>query len=289
MSRLLDAIETGAMADGLTAPMLNLGINGQNGYAPDLTSYVNNAAYVRGQTIALLMEAPLAFQYLPDPDGATRTLKNLIETYPKSITGLNRGLTAEFSETAVSGGGEMQQDMINIRRERTIPVFGYVEKYGRPIQTFLEMLMLMLGMDPDTKVPGITTLTGEIPTDLLPDMISSTVLFIEPDPLNRYVMKAWLTTNMQPKSTGEIIAARDLTQDKEILDFTVEWTGISWSSLGVRQFAQSILDQISLTNADPFLSPAFIDGVQADVAAQVDVGYQANAEALGNTAVMSRG
>lgn len=288
MSRLVDTFQTGPMTDGITNPMLNLAYGGQFGFAPNIAQYVYSASYVSQNLICLLMEAPRAYQYLPDPQGMIIALKNLVETHPKSITGLQRGLRAEFAETAIGGGGEMQEDMTDMKRERSTISMSYVEKYGRPIQTFVEENMLLLGMDPDTKVPGICTLLGVKPTDLLPDMISSTMLFMEPDPTHQFVTKAWLTTNMQLKQTGDITAKRDLTSAKETNEFTLEWTGISQSGLGIRLFANALLNQINLANANPYLQAAFIEGVQADVAA-ANVGYQVGAEDLGSRAVVSRG
>lgn len=288
MSRLADSFQSGPMTDGITNPMLNLAYGGQHGFAPNYSQYVNSAAYVRRNLIALLMEAPLGFQYLPDPAGMTLALKNLIEVHPKSITGLQRGLRADFTDTAFGGGGELQEDLVNITRERSTPSFGFIEKAGRPIQTFIEEWMLLLGLDPESKVPGIATLLGTRPTDMLPDMTGATVLFFEPDPTMQFVTKAWLTTNMFPKGTGDIVGSRDLTQAMENLDFTIDFTGITSSNLGVRNFAQAMLNQIRLDNANPYLAPAFIEGVQADVAAAA-VGYQVGVEALGASAIASRG
>ena len=54
-------------------------------------------------------------------------------------------------------------------------------------------------------------------------------------------------------------------------------------------FAQSMLDSISITNANPYLRPAFVSPtngafVDADVAAQ-NIGYAAQTQNLGNTAL----
>lgn len=288
MSRLANTILTGAFTSGYSAPMVDVRQGGQQGYAPDLSQFVSNSAYVQRPLVALLMEAPVGFQFLPDPDFWVGALKALIEMHPKSISGLARGITLDFVENAVSGGGEIQQDVTDIKRARSAPSFTYVEKYGRPIQNFWEQMLLMLVGDPDTKVPGIATLGGARPTDLLPDMYSFTTLFFEPDPTFSTVVKAWLTTNMLPMSTGDITAKRELSSAMDTNEFTIEFTGLSQSSMGVMMFAQSILDQINMTNANPNLAPAFLEGIEADVAAS-DTGYIASAEALGSSAIASRG
>ena len=289
MARTTDAILTGQFTQGYSNPMVDLRIGGQQGYAPNLAQFVNNAAYVQRPIVALLMEAPLGFQYMPDPDYMVGALKAMVELHPKSITGLTAGLKADFSaENAVSGGGEMQQDITDMKRERTQVTFTWVEKYGRPIQAILYEWMTSLMLDPDTKVPAIATLAGNRPTDILPDMYTMTCLFFEPDPSFTTVVKAWLTTNMAPMSTGDIVGKRELSSAMEGLELAIEFTGLSQSTLGVRQLAQNILNNINLANANPNLAPAFLSGIEADVAA-ANNGYVANAEALGNSAVATRG
>lgn len=288
MSRVVDAILSGPFTEGYSAPMTDLRYGGQQGYAPNLTEWVSNQAYIQRPLICLLVEAPAGFQFLPDPDFYVGALKALFEQHPKSITGLNATIDVEWgAENAVSGGGEVQQDFTNVTRTRSTPTFTWIEKYGRPIQTYLQEWITMLLADPDTKVPGIATLPNVKPTDLLADMYAATALFFEPDPTQTTVLKAWLVTNMAPRTTGNIEAKRELSSSMEQLELSVEFTALSQSSLGVRMFAQAILDSINLANANPNLAPAFVEGIQSDVAA-INTGYIANAEGLGAAAVVQR-
>ena len=284
MSRLANAILTGQFAALSLTPMSDLRLGGQNGWAPNLAQFCNSQAYVQRNLVALLIEAPTGFQYLPDPAFMVGALKALIELHPKSISGLARGLETDWVENAVSGGGEMQQDNTNVTRARSVPSFTYIEKYGRPIQMFIEFWITMLLADPDTKVAGITTLPGVKPTDLLADVSTCTILFFEADPSNTTINKAWLTTNSMPKATGDITGKRDLTTAMESSELTVEWTGISQSSLGVRLFAQALLDSINYTNANPNLAPAFVQAISSTVLADPG-GYAANVQTMGASAV----
>ncbi len=285
--RLANALLSGPFTNGYDAPMLDVRAGGQNGYAPILTEWVSNQAYVAKQMICLLIEAPRGFAYLPDPDFWVGALKALVERQPKSITGMQAGLKVDVVENAVSGGGEMQQDMIDVKRDRTVPVFVWIDKYGRPIQTLLHEWITNMLADPDTKVPNICTIDGVRPTDLLADMHSATMLFFEPDPTHTRVLKAWLSTNMYPMSTGDITAKRELSTAMESGEISVEFSALSQSSLGVRMFAQALLNSINITNANPNLAPAFMGGLDADVLA-ANTGYAAGAEALGAAAVVAR-
>jgi hypothetical protein len=285
--RLANAILTGSFTTGFTAPMVDPRFGGQGGYAPVLTEWANTQAYVAKQMICLLIEAPRGFAYLPQPDFWVGALKALVERQPKSITGLSRGLKVDVVENAVAGGGEIMQDMVDVKRERSAPNFTWIDKYGRPIQTLLEEWITNLLADPDTKIANIVTVPGVRPTDLLADMHSATMLFFEPDPTHSQVLKAWLSTNMYPLGTGDITAKRELGAAMESGEISVEFTALSQSSLGVRMFAQALLTSINTTNANPNLAPAFVGELDADVLAAT-TGYAANAEALGNSAVVTR-
>lgn len=283
--RLSDAILNGAYSKG-RAPMLDLKYGGQNGFAPNLAEWVSNTHYVRRNLVCILVEAPKGFQMLPDPTFWVSALKSMVEVHAKSIDGFAAGLEVEVQETAVSGGGEMMQDFSNITRARTNPSFSFVDMYGRPIQNFLHDWIINLIGDPDSKIPAISTMAGVKPTDLLADIYSATMLFFEPDPTHTKVAKAWLTTNMYPKGTGEITGKRDLTAAGELSELTVEFTGISQTGLGVISFAQALLNKINLENANPYARAAFTQDLGSNVAGKTGGnGYQEGISGLEAQAV----
>jgi hypothetical protein len=288
MTRITNSLVTTGWATGATQPMLDFSYGGQHGYSPNLTEWVSNQAYIRRNLICILLEAPGFFQLMPNPEIWVRSLKSLVELHARTIEGFNAALTVEFAEHPVGGAGEMQQEVTDVKRVRTEPVFGFVEKYGRPIQTFLEMWIRYGMMDPDAKIAmagtlnskavaptrggyqgqsaGSLAVTNGRPNDLLADWSTMTCLFIEPDNLHQSVVKSWVTTNMMPRETGPIEGKRDLTSASELLELSIPFTGISQYGLGVNKLAQAILDSINITNAVPFLHDAFIHKAQAAVA-----------------------
>jgi hypothetical protein len=296
MARITDAIIDGAYAPE-NVKMLDLKNGGQHGYGPDLSNgqWISNQAYVRRNLICLLLEAPRFFQLMPKSDKWVEALKSLVEEHARTIEGLNAGLTVEVEEHPVGGGGEMQEEYTDVKRARSQPVFTFIEKYGLPIQTMLQKWITYGMMDPETKYALIGTLDGAnsdeqgledgVPTDMLADWYTMSCLFIEPDPTHRRVLKAWVTTNMFPKSTGEIIGKRDLTAPGEINTLSVEFTGISQYNLGTIQFAQSILDKITFAKANPFLRPSFIQEIDANVSNVDDTGYREGIQDLAKNAV----
>lgn len=259
-------------------PMVDLTYGGQHGWQPVLAEWVNNQAYVRRNIVAILLEAPKFFKYMPNPEKWVQTLKSLVELHPLRIEGLNAGLEVETAEHAVGGAGEMQREFTNVTRARSDVTFAYAsDKYGNPIQSFLESWITYGMMDPNTKTALAGTLPG-FPGDMLADMYTMSVLFFEPDPTHRKVVRAWVTTNLFPTSTGEIIGKRDLTSASEVSELSINFGGISSYNLGARLMAQELLDNINITDANPWITPSYIAGRQdADVEA-AGKGYDQEAE-----------
>lgn len=264
MSRLADAILQGGYSRG-KSNMLDLSYGGQNGFAPNLTEWVSQTHYVRRNVHCILLEAPRGFQYLPEPAFWISALKNMVEVHARTITGLNAGLDVSYSEVAVSGGGELFEDVTDVKRERSNVTFGFTDLYGRPMQTFIQNWILYLLGDPENKIPMINTLTTVRPSDMLADMSSATMLFIEPDPTHSKVAKSWIGTNMRPRLTGEIAGRKDLTAAGDLSELDIGFTGVYQSGIGVDMFAQAILNSLNMNNANPNLRPAFAQGIASDV------------------------
>lgn len=289
MSRLSNAIlqSSTAYARGHTNPMVDLQYGGQMGYAPDLTEWVSNQAYIKRNLICLLVEAPKGFQYLPNPEYWVATLRALVELHPLSIEGLNAGLEVEVTDNPVGGGGQRHQDFTDVKEATSAPVFRWSEKYGMPVAAFLRGWITNLMMDQNSKFANVATLSASNrPSDMLADMYSATMAFIEPDPTHTKVVKSWLVTNMWPLKTGEITGRRDLTQAGEPTVYDIGFSGIAQYGLGVDAFAQKLLDGITITGANPYNRPAFLNSISADVLA-AKKSYEAGVEGLGASAIVT--
>lgn len=272
MARLSDALQDqSAYGAGVQTVMLDPKYGGQMGWAPDLREWVSHAAYRRHNLIPILVEAPRFFSYFNDSNRWYAALRSLLELHPRSIDGLASTLTVETGDTPVGGAGERQEEVINVTRAPSTPTFVYNDLYGRPFQRFFEYWIEYGLMSPDTKYANIGTLDN-YPDDMLPDQYAATMLFIEPDPTHRTVVKSWLCTNMFPKTAGEKTGARDLTSALTIPELSIEFSALTQVGLGVDQFAQRILEDISITDANPFLRNAFVQEIDAN-SESAPVGY----------------
>lgn len=286
MSRPNGTILQSGVAYGLgaNAPMIDLTYGGQMGWAPDQAAFMSNQAYVRRHLIPILIEAPPLFQYFPNSPGFVAALRALIETQWLNVEGLNRGLTTSFAENPFGGSGQIQQDLTNVKRTESRPKHTYLERYGRPIQRFLETWITYAGMDPDTKFPMVTTLpsfqANGGAADLLADQTTATVLYIEPDPFGRKVQQAWLCFNMFPEGTGDIVGSADKTQDMQTLNVDVQFTALHQVGVGVDAFAQQILNTINYSGASPFMKQAMVQQISADVKAAMQAGLNASVQSV---------
>lgn len=273
--------------------MLYAGKGGQFGWAPNYDEWIGNQAYVTRPLVCILLRAPRVFELLPNPEMWIGTLKGLLETHAKTIDGFNATMTVQTVDTPFGGGGEVQHEYVNVTREASKPSITFIEKYGRPVTQFFEYWITYGMMSNETKFAMASALFPDAdvePTDLLADWYTATCLFMEPDPLHKTVNKAWITGNMFPTTAGEVRAKRDLTSDQEILELSIEFTGLSQYGLGVNEFAQKILDQINKNRADPYMRPATWGSgsdalMSADVEALNNIGYKEGLEKVGTTAI----
>ena len=266
---------------GMTNPSLDPSMGGQLGYDKDLRYWVHNANLKQMNLIPILIEGPRAWRYLNNPEKRYEILRAMVELHPRSIEGLDATLNVAVDGTPVSGDGQQQQEFTNVTREVSQPTIVWDDKYGRPIGFTLEDWVLTSMADPATKVANIITQDGERPNDMLPDNYTMTMLFIEPDPTHRYVIKSFLCTNMFPQGKiADYTARRDVTQPMNLVQYSQQFTALTTVGAGVNQVAQSVLDGIQFTGANPNLRAAFIQEISKDVLAAANTGYAAGVASM---------
>lgn len=271
---------------GLT-PMIDLGYGGQFGWATNLKEVISNQAYLARPIIPVVLEVPGFFQFMPNPQKWVETLVNLVENQALTIEGLNATVSVDTDSHQVGAAGEVQEEFTKTNRAKSEPQFTWVERVGAPIRSFLTNWIQYGMADPETGYALVGTLENA-PEDMLMDMYSMTVLFIEPDPMHRNVVQSWLCTNMWPKGAGDAIGKFNKTEAREILKHNIAFTALTQHTLGTNVLAQRVLDDIVMKNANPRLRAAFIDGMSANVAAvKATKGYVAGLEDVGKESIVA--
>jgi len=254
---------------------VSLDVGGFFGWSPDLGNYLSDQAYVRKPLELVVLESPRFFNLMPDPLRWQASFRNMMETKVIRAEGFNAALTVSTDDHAVGGAGEMMQEPVDSKRARTEPVLNFIEKYGRPIQRFIDIWIRYAIMDPEVKYAMLTTLPSNVPSDLLADWYSATILAYEADPVHNGIEKAWLTTNFYPLGTGEIIGLRDLTEPSALTRLSIPFSGISAVGNGINAFAQEIMNSSSRVGADPYNRRAWLNEIAPDVAAAANTGLYA--------------
>lgn len=272
-----------AWNSGSSNTELNPGLGGQFGWATTPAEWLSAQAYVPRNLIPIVLEAPGFFSVMPDADLWVTAWKVLFEKHARTIEGLKAGLTVDVAEHAFGGAGEMFQEFVDVKRDRSTLTLGLVDKYGNVWQQFLEKVITYGMMHPETKTPLSATLSSG-PTDNLADNYGGTVAFIEPDPTGKKAIRTWITTNIWPHTTGPIEGKMDKTSSLSIKDLSIDFSALSFIGEGTKAFGQELLDGINMTWANPQLRESFIKSASADVSAAVN-GYKESVESVGTNRV----
>nr|DAY32492.1 MAG TPA: virion structural protein [Caudoviricetes sp.] len=277
------------------APTIDLRHGGQNGYISDYRTFISNSSYVQRNLIAFLVEYPRGFEHMGPPNSGIAdiyigTLKALVEQHAKTIEGLNGTIEVEYQDTQVGAAGEVQSDPSRVTRAPSQPVFTWTEKQGRSVQLFFEAWIYYLIMHPDTQTPAISSLPWNKGKnfDYLPDFNSMAVLFVEPDPFQQRVMDAYLCVGMMPKGAGDKNGRRDISAGGNTRDITITFTALTMQSLGVNQFAQSVLDELNYVGLNPHTRRSAIETISSFIRDVKDgnlenIGYTHQVEEVGTT------
>ena len=275
MPRLVDTLNSNLPFAGHNAPIVDIKQGGSFGHMFDYKALVSSTPYVREHVIAVLLQAPRGFDLLPDPQSWYRALKAIIEEQSREITGLQSTLSIENVEHEVGGAGEKVSAVSNVTRATSEPSHSIPEKYNMPVSLFINSWILELMMDPETKYANILTRGGVEVTDHLIDFYSATILYLEPDPTMRHVLKAWLCTFVRPESEGATIeGSRSLTSGKEDLTIDLRMTATTQTGAGVIALAEKILDTLRVSVSNPNQRPAMYDDIEAKVKVVNDTGYR---------------
>jgi len=288
MSRITDAIiGKGTAYATKDTPVPDLKYGGMNGHFARIgrvgadgktyDEWISNQAYVQRNIIPVVIRAPKFFNYMPEPEKWIEAYKALMELHPLTITGLTSGLTVDVDTHAVGGAGEEQEEVTNVKRAKSVVSTTFKEKANKAITKYLDAYIRYGIMDPDTKKPLVADLIDSIDAIggmYTADFYTGTVLYVEPDVTQKYVVDSWLCTNLFPKSNGERTGKRDIHNAGEAPELTIEWGGITMNNNVVSDLAEKILKDLTVLTTIPdndMVAPA--DSISSDVAGSA-VGFQ---------------
>lgn len=264
--------------NGIIAPIARLDLDGQNGITTDFRTLNANTPYVRRDVYCFVLETPAAWAYFGTANHVqmVKGFKALMETKTEKISGLDSSIKAEYTQMNVNAN-EVFDAFTRSTRERSEPSHTWTELYGRAIGTFMETWITMCMGDPVTGIPGVVTLKSYLKEHarnqvkgynvytLMPENISATCIYIEPDPSHTFAVNAWLCTNMMPDNAGERTGERDRTSAPDKQEITVKFTCMQEVNSGVMILANNILASMDLGGLNGNDRRAYIGDTYYDV------------------------
>lgn len=271
------------------APSLNPRYGDSMGYNPDWANFDSHTPHVKRNLIAILLAPPAGFKDLDKSGDMARILKALIELHAKTIDGIQGTIEWEYQSTQFGGAGEEHFRVSDAKITQTTPTFTWVEKEGKPIKRFLDAWGRGLLMDPYNKVPYVVSMINNRnywkQQLLLPSYQGATVMFIEPDATHQFALDAFLSTNMQPETSGEHTLRREITAGGETLEYSIGMKATTQTGPGVRAVANRLMSTLNLKDAQSTLVPAFMDSVAGVLKTQSATGYQESLVAARQNAI----
>lgn len=253
---------------GRQSVALNPAYGGAWGWTPDYRNFLSRQAHVRRHIIPVMIRAPGFIRFMREKDLWYKSLKMIMETHPETIEGLNATIEVDAETHNFGGGGQLFHEATNAKMTQSDITHNYTDTYGYGLSRTLQYWIDYAIMNSETKSALVGTLptTEKLPKAWLADEYSCIMMYYEPDPLHRYVQRAWLCGNMWPLSSGEITGKSDKANAMEIAKLSIKFTGFTQHTDGVVRLAQKYLDTIRWTNADPWRQPAFVDEIDGTIA-----------------------
>lgn len=256
-----------------TTPGLQVN-GGPYGFTPDFKKRLNWSSYIKQPLINILLSSPGFFDLVPNPEILHGTLKDLIELNAKQTTGFRSTINVEYAQVEANRSGEFWQDVSMSKRERTEPVYTFVEKMFKPINKFFEFWIRYGIQDPETGIPLISTVDGVENYRLVSSNTSMVTIHIEPDPTHREVVNAYLCFNQQPMTGGLVEGERNIFTGQQVLEYQIPFTATTIVGYSVNKLAQKLLDELNLVGANPASRELFVDDVSANIKAITQTGYK---------------
>ncbi len=254
---------------GAERNMVDPSVSGQYGHVPDHRVWANQTPHVASPVFARVIRSPRGFNDMYEPQKWHGALKAIVERHTRSINGLDSSLVVDVRETPWGFAGEQFEVDANVTRNRSqVSLQLGADLYNLPFQAYVDAWIMNLIRNPDTKFADVTQFDpARRPNDLLADYRGAMILYFEPDRALKTIVKAWLQFNCWPKAGLPLTGVSDKAAGGEMLEPTLELTGITMATLGIKRFAQRFLNNIPLVGSSPYLQPSIVDAVSADLLA----------------------
>lgn len=255
---------------------------GQFGFLTNNRSWGHLRYQTKQNIIVAVLDYPRGFDALPNTERWVAMFKAIWEDMATVKEGFNWTVTPTFAESEHGGTGDMHHTMTDMKYTPSEPSTTLKERDGYVIEKFVTSWWKLLGMDPVTKRPGIFELDGVNKDDLVlsSDFAGGVLVAFEASECMRFVNKAQIIYNVQPKDGIESTGSSDKNAEKTIPEYSLTWTGTAVRDRGAEDVARLVLSAMTANNLSADNRKAILSDISSKVKAiKAGAQHQIDAEA----------
>jgi len=243
-SLLTNAAALGAGAVQTAAAMLK---GGQLGAGFNTRNLDASTPLTFTPTVLVVLQIPTMYVNRNEDSDFGKTLKALIETHAKQVTGIDFGYTLEVADQPFGHDGQNIQVPTQTKRSAVNPSFVFHELKGNLVWNLFNRWVRDI-QDPDTNASMARLNNGAEPLEFVSSTYSMTMLALQFDPTmhQKRIIDAAVYTNMFPTDPGGQIGFERTIGTTNVRERTVTFSAIVLHNDKTREVGQKVAESLQI-------------------------------------------
>ena len=210
----------------------------------------------------VVLHAPTMF--IPYPN-MIPTLKGLIETHARTITGIDFQQTLDAQPTPIGHDGQQLNMPTDAKRSQVSPSFEMQELTGNLVINFFKTWMYMIKY-PDTQASILSALESGTLSPQLLSYFTMDVIFLQFDQTMRpeLLIDAFIVSAMWPNETGMFGFERQVSQSK-VLDRTIQFHGVLQHNKNTKQLGVYVAQALAMHTVNYQFAAPSTPGIESNL------------------------
>jgi len=246
-----------------TTQVANIRRSGQYGLGMNPATLDGNTAMITPPAIIRVIQAPLMYQrydemYGGQVIGMSQALTELLETYAKSVSGIDFGYSIDTETNPAGPSGQQIEDPTNTRRSDVSPVFTFTEITGNVIwNIFRQWVWDIQHPDSHISLAGSARMinaqqsSGRGRRARTRSQIAATIAVIQPDTTSNpdNMIGCSVITNLFPKDIGMFGYERTIGNSAQ-RERSITFSGLVIDNEMTHQLGMTLLAQANAARID---------------------------------------
>ncbi len=234
---------------------------------------------VKSHVIVIPMSLPGMLDYLPNTNVLKRAFYHLLATAPRSITGLTGEITVNVAEGQFHNTSEKIPVITGQTKAQSNITREYTDVGNGTWQSIIKLWIDLISPNIYTGQSGLMNYLDVAEKDFDEqfdkrlDIIGASVLYIEPDSTQRYVIRAWMTVGEFPTSSGTIEGKRTAGEERTLSELSIPFKHMTFEDENTRKMAQKLWDDMRkglMLPTAPNVAQDKIDGGLSELGEQIE-------------------